>query len=418
MQTSRARIILWYCAIICLLLAPTVGRAATTGDGGEGPSFVLVLTRHGVRSPTRPADSAAYASRPWPLWEVAPGVLTPRGAALMVQFGAHYRQFYASLFPSMGCPSQGSLFVWADVDQRTLATGSALIDGMAKGCGVSVMHSTGKSDVLFDPLPTLGKADSTLSNASVRGAVGDAPNALVDAYASAYATLDRVLGCSDTCKRISQVPTTIDTDPDTGLATLGGGLDAAGTAAENLLLEYADGQSSVGWGQVDGVTLLELMSLHALKSHIEHESYYNARAEGSNLLSHVMATLDQAATGHKSPDTRVPLSSRFAIIVGHDTSLSKFAGMLGLSWLMQGYQLNDTPPGGALVFELYRPTNASAFVRLFFAAQSLDQMRAQDGSHPGRVPVYIPGCPSLDCPVSRLDAIVRRATDQRFIGPW
>jgi 4-phytase / acid phosphatase len=418
MNGSRLILVLWAWSLVCVLSSPAAAPAAIPSNSSAAPTLVVILTRHGVRSPTQPAELAAYASRPWPAWEVAPGFLTPRGADLMRQFGSYYRRFYASLFPTTGCPPQDSIFVWADVDQRTLATGSALLDGMAKGCGVSVMHASGKSDILFDPLPALGKADSVISNASVRGAVGDDPNALGEAYASAYATLDRVLGCVDACKRISQLPTTIDTDPDTGLASLSGGLDAAGTAAENLLLEYADGHSSVGWGEVDGSTVLQLMSLHALKARIEHETYYNARAEGSNLLSHVMATIDQAASGRKNPSTRVPLDSRLAIIVGHDTSLSKFAGMLHLSWLMAGYQVNDTPPGGALVFELYRPANASAFVRLFFTAQTLPEMRGQDGTHPGRVPVYIPGCPSLDCPLSTLDTIVRDTTDPRFIGPW
>jgi len=280
------------------------------------------------------------------------------------------------------------------------------------------MHATGKEDLLFDPLPTLGKADSTLSLASVRGAIGAEPQALVTAYRGAYTTLDDVLGCTTTCKRISQVPTTIDADPDTGLASVNGGLDAAGTAAEDFLLEYADGHPSVGWGHVDGATVLHVMHLHALKTYIEHETYYNARAEGSNLLSHIGATIDQAATGAKNANTRVPLTGRFAVIVGHDSSLEKMAGMLRLSWLMDGYQINDTPPGGALVFELYTPANAVAFVRLFFTAQSLDQMRAGNGEHPSRVPVYVPGCPSMDCPIDTFDAVVQRATDPRFVGTW
>jgi 4-phytase / acid phosphatase len=404
-------------AVAVIMTAFFVVPVAAADSAGT-PRLVVVLTRHGVRSPTHPTELAAYASQPWPSWAAAPGALTDRGADLMRQFGSAYRQRYAAMLGSSGCPPAGSVFVWADLDERTLATGRALLDGIAKGCGIAVLHAKGKEDQLFDPLPSLGKANSALSKASLLGAIGADPNALVAAYRGAYATLDRVLGCTTSCKRLSQVPTNIDTDPDTGLASVNGGLDAAGTAAENFLLEYADGHPDVGWGQADGSAVLEMMQLHALKARIEHETFYNARAEGSNLLSHVFATIDQAAAERKGTDSMVPLTSRLVIIVGHDTSLEKFAGILHLSWLMEGYQINDTPPGGALVFELYRPRGQAAFVRLYFTAQSLDQMRTNDGTHPRRVPVYIPGCPSLDCPLNALDAIVRRSLDPRFVGAW
>jgi 4-phytase / acid phosphatase len=404
---------------VVLGLCGSVPALADVPNAGP-PSLVVLITRHGVRSPGDPKELTPYSARPWPTWEVGPGKLTPHGAALMRQFGVYYRRFYAAagLIPDSGCPAAGSAFFWADVDERTVDTGKAIVDGMFPACGISVMHASGKEDPLFDPLPTLGRADSTLSVASVSGSVGGSPNALVDAYASTYATLDTVLGCSAGCMPISKVPTSIAPDPDTGLASVNGGLDAAATAAENLLLEYADAKPVVGWGQVDEKTVLALMQLHALKSRLEHESYYNARAEGSNVLTAIDATLDQGAAHRKNPNTLAPLSSRFVAIAGHDTTLSLLAGMLRLSWLMDGYQINDTPPGGALVFELYEPKGASAFVRLFFTAQSLDQMRAGDGSHPNRVRVYLPGCPSMDCPIGTFDAIVQRAVDPRFVSPW
>ncbi|MBV8668135.1 MAG: histidine-type phosphatase [Candidatus Eremiobacteraeota bacterium] len=407
------------CFIAFLALGASGRSATVAAQPSVQPRFVLVLTRHGVRSPTSPTELAPYTSQAWPKWEVAPGYLTPHGAALMRQFGAYYRSYYASLFPATGCPAQGTVFIWADVDERTIATGKALADGIAPGCDVNVGHGPkGKDDLLFDPLPTLGRADTALSKASTLGAIGADPNAVVDAYRGAYAALDRVLGCSTGCKKLSNVGTTIDADPDSGLTGVSGGLDAAGTAAENLLLEYTDGMPAVGWGRADESTILDIMQLHAVKSRVEHETYYNARAEGSNLLAHIAATLDQSVAGTSNGQTRVPASARFAVIVGHDTSLSKMAGMLHLSWLMKGYLFNDTPPGGALVFEVYTQGSMPAFIRLFFTAQSLAQMRAGDGAHPARVPVYVPGCPDLDCPVTTFDAIVQRSLDKRLVGAW
>jgi 4-phytase/acid phosphatase len=58
---------------------------------------------------------------------------------------------------------------------------------------------------------------------------------------------------------------------------------------------------------------------------------------------------------------------------------------------------DDTPPGGALVFELWksRGTGESS-VRAYFMAQTLDQMRNATPlsiqSPAERVPVLVPGC--------------------------
>ena len=44
--------------------------------------------------------------------------------------------------------------------------------------------------------------------------------------------------------------------------------------------------------------------------------------------------------------------ARFLLLAGHDTNLSNLSGMIGLSWKLAGYQPDDTPPGGALIFAL------------------------------------------------------------------
>jgi len=95
---------------------------------------------------------------------------------------------------------------------------------------------------------------------------------------------------------------------------------------------------------------------------------------------------------------------RLLILVGHDTNLSNIGGALGLDWLIDGRR-NDTPPGGALVFELWKKHGADEFsVRTYYAAQTLEQMRNATplslGNPPERVPVFVPGCSQADysCP--------------------
>ncbi|MBV8530932.1 MAG: histidine-type phosphatase, partial [Candidatus Eremiobacteraeota bacterium] len=292
-------------SLIFLLVALLSGSAAGIASPAPPPRssllMVLVLSRHGVRSPSHPAELNAYASRPWPTWQGHPGDLTAHGAQLMRQFGAYYRRFYGSALglAERGCPAGGSVFVWADVDQRTRATGDAIVQGFAPGCGIAVGHAPSDPDPLFDPLPGVGVVNKAESTASVLGAVGGNFDGIVDAYGAAFATMERVLGCASpaACKQITRVPTTVSNDGDGGLASLDGGLDMAADVAENLLLEYTDGHAGVGWGRVDRPRLIQLLQLHVLAKQLEHGSRYTARAHSSNITSYILHALEEGATG-------------------------------------------------------------------------------------------------------------------------
>src|SRR5262245_24782841 len=97
-----------------------------------------MLSRHGVRPPTQtPAELKKLADRDWPEWPVAPGELTPHGERGERLLGSYIRVRYAEdrLWPARGC-SANAAYVWADnADQRTRASGQALLEGMFPDCG-------------------------------------------------------------------------------------------------------------------------------------------------------------------------------------------------------------------------------------------------------------------------------------------
>jgi len=392
--------------------------------------MVVIISRHGVRSATRSAATKLqpYASQPWPTWAVRPGYLTPHGALIMRQLGTYYRTLYGTMlgFNPHACPPRGSMYIWADVDERTVATADAIVQGFAPSCGIAVGHMAGDTDPLFDPLPGVGTVNKAESDSSILGAVGGNLNPLIQANAAAFATLERVLGCTPhrpgtiPCKQISQVPTTIANDGDGGLATLHGGLDLAGDVAETLLLQYTDGQKEVGWGRVDRNTLLQLLQLHILAARLEHGNRYAAQAHSSNVMVHILQTLQEGATNAAVAGTRVPVQSRFVFLSAHDTQETEIAGILGLSWLVPGDQANDTPPSSALAFELYSTTSATAqsFVRVYFIEPTFDQMRDGQAGNPLRVPVYVPGCPGFDCPLATFSRVVTSEVKPSFVAPW
>lgn len=123
---------------------------------------------------------------------------------------------------------------------------------------------------------------------------------------------------------------------------------------------------------------------------------YLARARGSNLLAHVLRSMEEAVSGAPVPGALGHPGDVLLVLSGHDTNLSSISGMLGLSWRLPGYQPDDTPPGGALVFSLWRGSGGEYFVKTLYLAQMLDQMRDGDrltlAAPPAREELPIPGC--------------------------
>ncbi len=400
--------------------APQRAGAASDSASPADLAMVVVMTRHGVRSPTHPGELNAYSARPWPAWKVAPGHLTAHGAALMRGFGEAYGRRYGSLAPPVaGCPARDAVFVWADTDQRTLATGRALLDGFAPKCSsIAVNHASTKTDTLFDP--SVGRVDVARSKASLLGALGGDPNSLAQTYAREYAELNGVLGCvaPARCTPLAGIKTSVASTGDGGLAELSGGFDLAESAVGDLYLGYVEGLPDAGWGKLDARTMLDLLALRSAQSRLVRQNPYTAQVHSSNILTHIVETLVQGATSVKSPEIAAPAAARIVFLVGHDTQLSQLAGLLRLSWLAPQGPFNDAPPGGALVFELHAPAASPAYVRLFFAAQRMSDMRAGIGTRPDFVPVYVPGCPSLDCPLEAFSKIVDAAVDPSFVQPW
>jgi 4-phytase / acid phosphatase len=411
-----------FVAMLCASGTPAFGAQTSTLRA------VVMVSRHGVRSPIDPSKVAPYAAQPWPAWGVPPGDLTAHGYRLMELFGAFDREFYAAqgLFTVAGCPPRNAVYLYADVDERTKETARALAEGIAPNCHIAVHAAPGLRDPFFYPLPERKKPDAVAALDALRGSIGDDPNAILSAYALPLARLEEVLGCThDACKQIRSVPTTIRSSDFGGLPYVGGGVSIATSAVDDLELEYANGfpTALTGWGRLDAQTLASLLPLLHLGFILDRAEPYAARSEGSNMLVHITATIDQAASGARNAHTRVPLAARFVDFVGHDTTIFDIATVLRLHWFLQGYQRDDLPPGGALVFEVRTPNNGGEpFVETYFMVQSLDEMRYARpltlASPPERVPVFVPGCPRFDCPLSVFDRVVAASIEPAFVFAW
>ncbi len=396
--------------------------------------YVVVISRHGVRAPTWSSERLKqYSAGPWPEWGVPAGYLTPHGRVLMKLMGTFYGDWFASdgLLKRPGCNDTSRVYIWADKDQRTLETGRAFGETLLPTCMIPV-HSQSEdgSDPLFNPVSAgLAKPSPQIAVDAVRDRLGSQPRQLVETHRSAFDALQYVLtGGKSAPKNILESSAEISVSTRGDSVELNGPLGTASTLGEDLLLEYTDDMEGedLGWGRLNAGNLLQILELHAAYADLTRRTGYLARVRGSNLLAHVLRSMEQAVTGHTVPGALGNPGDAALILCGHDTNLSNISGILGLSWHLPGYQPDDTPPGGALILSLWRePDSGQYFVRTQFVAQTLEQMRNATplaaAFPPAMQKVSIPGCEIADqsrgCSWQVFKTTFEHAIDPEFVSP-
>jgi 4-phytase/acid phosphatase len=389
--------------------------------------YVVIISRHGVRAPTWELSRLnEYSSQPWPDWGVPPGNLTPHGHEAIRLLGGYYHDWLSGerLLARAGCQNADQLYIWADTDQRTRETGSAFAESVLPGCRVPVHSLQGSdNDALFSGS---GSPDPELALSAVRARLLAYPQKVFEGHREALATLQFIL--------TGGKPVTnnfIESNREVGVVIRGkavaltGSFDVSSTMSENLLLEYANGMqgADLGWGRLTPQNLHQVLVLHAIYADLMRRTSYIARVRGSNLLSHVLHSMEQAASGKAVPGSVGRPGDKALFLVGHDTNQSNLSGMLDLNWNLPGYQPNETPPGGSLIFSLWSTSGkGELFVTAQFVTQSLDQMRnsvALTASNPPeKVDVSIPGCKASQqqngCPWQAFKGVLESAVDARF----
>jgi 4-phytase/acid phosphatase len=413
--------------VAALLLAATVvpvQAQASKNQSQEQLRFTLVLSRHGVRPPLTAASVLGlHSSAAWPEWEVPLGYLTPHGASAIRQMGAYMRLDLArkGLFPATGCPGSGEIYLYADTQQRTILSTRNTFAALEPGCDPPPVHTIvtapGVPDPIFSPIPgTFPPPSAEAAAADRQAALGNDPAAFFSLAGNPELKELAMILAPDPAHPAAK-PILDDPQP----------LAAASSLIEDFLLEYTDGKpmAEVGWGRVDEPTLRRLMPLYVKGFGLVTRPSLTARTRSSNLVAHILDTLEQAAQTQPARPVHGafgPVGTRMVYLGGHDSDLSRIGGLFNLHWTVEGVT-DDTPPDSQIVFELWQNSKSKQYtVRLFYRAQTFDQLRSGQAltlaRPPAKVDLTPPGCrASQPCPFAAFDHAAHALLDPAYVRP-
>jgi len=409
--------------VAALLLTATLVPAQTytaKNHGKDELRFTLVLSRHGVRPPlTTNAMLDLHSADPWPAWEVPLGYLTPHGGEALRQMGAYMRLDLArnGLLSAAGCPSSSEVYLYADTDERNIMSTYTTLAGLAPGCDPlpvnTIVPTVGVKDPLFSPVPGTFPPPSADAIAADRQAVlGNDPAAFYSLAGNPELKEFAGILAPDAAHPAAK-PILGDPRP----------LTAASSMVEDILLEYVDGKPmrEVGWGRVDASTIHRLMPLHTRQFTFSTRLPLTARTQGSNLMAHILDTLEQAAQHDSAvPGALGPAGTHLVYISGHDSNLCYIGGLLGLHWTAEGLT-DDTPPDSQIVFELWQNRKSKQYsVQVHYRAQTIEQLRTGQALSLANPPIEVkltpPGCGAgQSCAFAAFDHAAHAMLDQAYV---
>jgi 4-phytase/acid phosphatase len=336
-----------------------------------------------------------------------------------------------------GHDSADAAFVYfrANGTPLIIGTAQAFAAGMLPVATVNVNSYTPPAiDPLFDPVDAgVARLDERMAVAAVNGRLGGNPGSLASAYAPELALTRSVLfnySVSETPVPATptgkvdaaSIPITVAAGDSTLPVNLGG-LTAVSAAIDPFVMEYADGLpvSEVGWGQLTASGISQTFRLYDLLLDLEFRTPYLASVQSSNVASHVVRSMVQAATGNAMTGALGNPMTKVIVLIASNTNITGLAGLFHLDWLVPGYQADVCAPGGALVFELRQSQSTGEYiVRASYVSQTMDQLRNQTAltpdTPPASAPVFIPGCSvhnaTFDCPLAKFVEVAKHV-----IGP-
>ncbi|AHK71050.1 phosphoanhydride phosphohydrolase [Gluconobacter oxydans] len=367
-----------------LLFALSLTGCSGEASAPSGPVLekVVLLSRHGIRSPTTsPASLKAKTGFDWPEWSVAPGEMTPHGAAALGAMVQAVRSHYLRLAfgPLQNCSDR--IRVWADgADHRTQQTGQVWARDVAPDCHVKAQWQAQGPDPVYNAIaagravPPRQETEQAFASALPVSRTPEVQRGL-----QALQTLMAPGACEGAERTSHCLRDDAVLDWKKAAPHLSGGVATGGMAAESLLLLYSEGFSDdvFGSARADVPGLLKtVMPVHEAESLLLRRLPVVAQARNGVMAQSIRAFL---ADRPVEDIPGITPSARLLVLAGHDTNQDAMAAIFGLSWAFED-QPDSTAPDTVLAFERWRYPDRHVEVRVRIFHQSLEELRAGQAS--------------------------------------
>lgn len=383
--------------LLCLPLLMTGTALAETND--YQLDQVLVMSRHNLRAPLANNGSVLAQSTPkaWPAWDTPGGLLTTKGGVLEVYMGHYFNAWLkqTGVLPQEGCPTAGSVYVYANSLQRTVATAQFFTNGAFPGCDISVHHQDkmGEMDPTFNPIIT---DNSDAFNQQALGAMNKELASLK--LDPAYKQLAKIIDYQDSSscktdkhcdltKEASKMSAVLGKEP--GVA---GPLRVGNSLVDAFMLQYYEGfpMKDVAWGKI--TTPQQWKQLAQLKDGYQ-DSLFTSPVVAQNVAKPLLTYINGALIGERKPD-----SPKVTVLVGHDSNIASLLSAMEFQPYQLPHQYEKTPIGGKLVFQRWHDKkNDRDLLKIEYVYQSTDQLRNASPltlkTPPQRVTLALKGCP-------------------------
>ncbi|MFC2248003.1 bifunctional glucose-1-phosphatase/inositol phosphatase [Labrys portucalensis] len=388
-----------------LLAAAACAFPATQASAGSVPEGykleqVLMLSRHNLRAPLANSGSALakVTEKKWPEWEVPGGNLTVKGGILETYMGRSIGGWLAEngLVPKDACPASGSVHIYANSLQRTVATAQFFVAGAFAGCDVAVHHQDkmGTMDPTFNP--AIRDNQDGFRDQAVAAM---AEKAKATPLALGYRLLDGILGfkASQSCTQDKLCDLTKGEDSFTAKAGeepgTKGPLKLGNAVVDAFTLQYYEGFPSgdVAWGKIRNEG--QWRSLAAIKNGYQEALFTSpavARDVAGPMLAYIAGALVKPEAGKAVPVT---------VLFGHDSNVASVLAALEAEPYALPGQDEKTPIGGVIQFQRWRDTKGNRdLFRLDYVYQTKEQLRQgtklTPKNPPRRVTLKLKGCPA------------------------
>lgn len=362
--------------LLFILIAPVSFSLEKTHD--YELTQVLILSRHNIRAPIIYENILTRATnKTWPIWHTNNGNLTTKGRQLEIYIGSYFRSWFdkMGLLRQDKCPDSNKVYVYANNQQRTIATAQSFITGAFPDCLVKTFYRSDMSEGEFDPIfATVITDNSAEFKRQAKSAMSEklAHLDLAEAYKQVSTILD--FNNSTLCKKDKLCD--LASYPNTMIINAGkepfvfGPLGLATNVVDVFDLQYYEGFAikDVAWGTIS--TPEQWKTLNKIKNGY-YAVAFTTKIVASNIAKPLLKYIDLHFVQRRKIE-----GSKLLIMFGHDSNIASVMSALDFSSYQLPEQYEKTPIGGKLLFQRWhnKKTNKD-YLKVEYIYPSTSQLR-------------------------------------------